>query len=161
MTFPVVTLDEEMSLREATTIMARRKVSGAPVLNGDGKLVGILSERDVLEKAMEQVGPDMECQTISFLALPYERIVRDEEVCRRYRTVGDAQVSGVMNAEVIAVDADEMVEKALETMLRFDVNRLPVIDGEGKLVGIISRQDILWSMCRGLRRECPEGTSAK
>ena len=56
MTAPVVTLEEDMTLREATVTMARRKVSGAPVMDREGRLVGVLSESDILEEAMRKVG---------------------------------------------------------------------------------------------------------
>ena len=156
MTAPPVAFDEDMTLREATFIMARRKVSGAPVLDADGRLVGLLSERDILEEAMRQVGSELDCPSLSFLTLPYERIVRNEDVCRRFSEVGNVKVGDIMNDEVIAINGDDSAEKALETMLRFDVNRLPVIDADGRLIGMIARQDILWSVCRALQPECRE-----
>lgn len=154
MTAPVVTLSEGMTLRDATTVMARRKVSGAPVLDEKGKLVGILSEHDILEEALRKVGSEMDCPSLSFLALPYERVVRNESVCRRYKEVGDVEVGDVMSDELVTVSDEDTVEKALETMIRFEVNRLPVIDRNGRLVGVIARQDILLAICRALEG-CP------
>jgi CBS domain-containing protein len=154
MTAPVVTLEEDMTLREATVTMARRKVSGAPVMDREGRLVGVLSESDILEEAMRKVGHEVGCRSLSFLALPYERIVRNEEVCRRFSEVGDVKVGDIMNDEVIAINGDDEAEKALETMVRFEVNRLPVIDDDGRLIGIISRQDIMWSLCRTFQAGC-------
>lgn len=154
MTSPVVTFDESMTLREATVIMANKKVSGGPVLDREGRLIGILSERDILEEAMRKVGLEMACPSLSFISLPYERIIRNEEVCRQFDEVGDVEVGAVMNDEVIAVKGDDTAEKALETMMRFDINRLPVVDDDGKLIGIVARQDIMWSMCRTLQSRC-------
>ncbi len=156
MTAPVVTFDEDTTLREATFIMARRKVSGAPVMDRDGRLVGVLSESDILEEALRKMGDEMPCRSLSFLSLPYERIVRNEEVCRQFSEVGDVKVGDVMNDEVIAVNGDDDAEKALETMVRFDVNRLPVVDEDGRLIGIVARQDIIWSLCRSLQAGCEE-----
>lgn len=154
MTAPVVTFDEDMTLREATLIMARKKVSGAPVMDRDGRLIGVLSESDILEEAVRRVGDEMTCRSLSFLSLPYERIVRNEEVCRQFSEVGDVKVGDIMNDEVIAVSGDDEAEKALETMVRFGVNRLPVIDVDGRLIGIVARQDIMWSLCRALQAGC-------
>jgi CBS domain-containing protein len=159
MTAPAVAFDEDMTLREATVIMARRKVSGAPVMDDDGKLIGVLSESDILEEATRRVGPEMGCPSLSFLSLPYERIVRNEDVCRRFNEVGDVKVGDVMNDEVIAINGDDSAEEALETMIRFDVNRLPVIDEDGRLIGIIARQDIMWSVCRALQADSCKETS--
>ena len=154
MTAPVVTFDEDMTLREATLIMARNKVSGAPVMDRDGRLIGVLSESDILEEAVRKVGDEMACRSLSFLSLPYERIVRNEEVCRQFSEVGDVKVGDIMNDEVIAVNGDDDADKTLETMVRFGVNRLPVIDDDGRLIGIVARQDIMWSLCRALQAGC-------
>lgn len=154
MAAPVVTFDEDMTLREATLIMARKKVSGAPVMDRDGRLIGVLSESDILEEAVRKVGDEMTCRSLSFLSMPYERIVRNEEVCRQFSEVGDVRVGDIMNDEVIAVNGDDDAEKALETMVRFGVNRLPVIDDDGRLIGIVARQDIMWSLCRTLQAGC-------
>lgn len=156
MTAPVVTLQEDMTLHDATVAMARKKVSGAPVLDAKGRLVGVLSEADILELAVEKVGTDLECPSLSLAALPYERIVRDEAVCRKYRQVGEAKVEKAMNDEIVTVSADDPVEKALETMIRFGVNRLPVVENE-KLVGIVTRQDLLWSVCRAMEEQGKKG----
>ncbi|NLI73289.1 MAG: CBS domain-containing protein [Euryarchaeota archaeon] len=151
MTAPVITLDENVTLRDATIIMAHRKVSGSPVVDQEGKLTGILSESDILEEAMNRVGDEMACRSLSFLPLPYERFIKNEEICRQFSEVGDVKVNSVMNDEIVVIDGDDDVEDALITMLRFDVNRLPVVDKEGRLIGILARQDVLWSMCRSLQ----------
>ena len=73
--------------------------------------------------------------------------MRDEELCRRYKRVGDTKVEDAMNDEVVAIDVDDTVETALETMVRMGFNRLPVTSNK-KLVGMIARQDILVALCR-------------
>lgn len=156
MTAPPLTLSKKLTLCEATTAMAERKVSGAPVVDDTGRLVGMLSERDIMDFAVSKEGGNLEVTTLSFVALPYEKIVRDAELCSRYKRVGEAKVENVMNEEVVTIDQDEDIEKALETMVRFEVNRLPVVDRD-KLVGIVARHDILVSICRGLG---VEGTKA-
>ena len=158
MTPAVIKLDKDLTLCDATTQMARKKVSGAPVVDHEDKLVGILSESDVLEFAASKEGVGLDAGQLSIASLPYDRLVRDEILCRRYKRVGEAKVSDVMSTEVVTIDADEDIEKALDTMVRMSVNRLPV-HKNGKLVGIITRQDILVALCRdvSIRRSpyCP------
>jgi len=149
MTPAVVKLREDDTLGEATTLMSQRKVAGAPVVDKDDNLVGMLSERDILEYAASKEGVGLEVRTLSFVTLPYDRIVRDEELCRRYKRVGETKVADAMNEEVVTVDVDDTVEGALETMLRLGFNRLPVVSNR-KLVGIIARQNVLVAMCREL-----------
>lgn len=147
MTPVVVKLDKDATLCDATTLMARKKVSGAPVVDHEDKLVGILSESDVLEFAASKEGVGLDMGQLSVASLPYDRLVRDEILCRRYKRVGEAKVSEVMSTEVVTIDADEDIEKALDTMVRMSVNRIPV-HRDGKLVGIVTRQDILVALCR-------------
>lgn len=147
MTSAVIKLRKDTTLCDATTMMSKSGISGAPVVDEDDRLVGILCESDILEFAASKEGVGLEVRSLSFLSLPYERIVRDEELCRRYKRVGETRVEDAMNEEVVTIDVDDTVENALETMVRMDFNRLPVTDN-GKLVGMIARQDVLIAFCR-------------
>lgn len=151
MTAPVLVLREDMTLREATILMADRGIAGAPVVNEHGDMVGLLSESNILEYAAskECLGP--ECHTLSFLTLPYERIVRDEALCHKYKSIGDAKIKAAMNDEVVSISPDDELSKAMETLVRFRINRIPVVDKDGKLIGIVARQNILLSLCRDAR----------
>jgi CBS domain-containing protein len=149
MTTDVVVLGRDDTLQNATIWMSRRGISGAPVVDAEGKVVGILSESDILEFAASREGHELDVRSLSFLCLPYERLTRDEEVCHRYRRVGEAKVKEAMNEEVVTIDADEDVRKALETMVRLGFNRLPVTS-RGALIGVVARQDVLVALCREL-----------
>lgn len=154
MASPVVKLRKDTTLCEATTQMSKNGISGAPVVDDEDHLVGILCESDILEFAASKEGVGLEVRTLSFVSLPYERIVRDEELCRRYKRVGDTKVEDAMNDEVVTIDADGTVEKALDTMVRMNFNRLPVTKN-GKLVGMIARQDVLITLCREMSDRRP------
>jgi CBS domain-containing protein len=149
MTRPVITLNKNNTLCEATTLMAQNDVSGAPVVDEDGELIGILSESDILEYAASKEGMGLKLRTLSIFGQSYDRTFLDEEVCRKYRRVGEAKVDDAMNDEVVTIDVEEPIEKALETMVRLKFNRLPVVS-KGKLVGMITRQDVLVTLCRQL-----------
>jgi CBS domain-containing protein len=154
MTSPVIELRKDTTLCEATTLMSKKGISGAPVVDEEDHLVGILSESDILEFAASKEGVGLEVRTLSFVSIPYERIVRDEELCRRYQKVGDTKVADAMNDEVVTIDANDTVETALDTMVRLNFNRLPVTKN-GKLVGMIARQDVLASLCREISGQRP------
>jgi CBS domain-containing protein len=149
MTAVVVKLRKDNTLGEATTMMSEKGISGAPVVDDEDHLVGMLCESDILEFAAGKEGVGLEVRTLSFVSIPYERIVRDEELCRRYKRVGDTRVEEAMNEEVVTIDVDDTVERALDTMVRMDFNRLPVTQN-GRLVGMIARQDVLIALCREL-----------
>lgn len=149
MTCGVVSLNKETTLREATEVLSRAGVSGAPVLDDKEDLVGILTERDIFRYASSKE-KRLEVRSLSLLGLTYERLVRNEELCARYEALGDTKVGNVMSEDVVTVPPDATVEKALVTMIRFDINRLPVVD-KGKLVGIVTRQDLLLAFYREMR----------
>lgn len=147
MTGAVVKLRTDSTLKDATRLMSQMGVSGVPVVDEEDNLVGILCESDILEYAARKVGEELEVRSLSCIDLPYDRIVRDEELCRQYQGLGESMVEDAMNEEVITIDLHEPVEKALETMVRFHINHIPVTE-TGKLVGIIARQDVLIALCK-------------
>jgi CBS domain-containing protein len=155
MTTDVVVLRGDDSLQEATIRMSRKGNSGVPVIDPEGMIVGILSESDILEFAASYEGHDLDVRSLSLLCLPYERLTRDEEVCQRYRWVGEAKVKEGMNEEVVTIDGEEDVRKALETMVRLGSNRQPVAS-QGSLIGMVARQDVLVALCRELGKCSPE-----
>ena len=155
MTTDVVVLRGDDSSQEATIRMSRKGISGVPVIDPEAKIVGILNESDILEFAARREGHDMEVRSLSFLCLPYERLTRDEEVCQRYRPVGEAKVKEAMNEAVVTIDGDEDVRKALETMVRLEFNRPPVTS-RGSFIDMVARQDVLVALCRELGECSPE-----
>jgi len=114
MTTKLVTLAPETDLRRAIRVLLKHGISGAPVVDAQGALVGILSKRDCLQVAFrvgyhqEQAGP----------------------------------VSAYMSRDVQTVDADLPVVALAERFLHSTFRRYPVLDG-GRLVGVISRHDVL------------------
>jgi predicted transcriptional regulator len=95
----------------------------------------------------QQGGDGLEGEHLSFLGNPYDRIFLDEAMCQKYRRVGETKVEDAMNDEVVSIGPDEPIEKALDTMVRLEFNRLPVVSND-KLVGMITRQDVLVAFCR-------------
>jgi CBS domain-containing protein len=147
MTTKVTVLYDDLTLSQATEIMTSNGVSGAPVVNGSGEFVGILSESDILDFAKCTEGQGFSSPSLTSSSLPYERVVRNETLCSANEKVGGAKVRDAMNEEVVTIGPEDDVDKALETMVRFDIDQLPVVVGE-KLVGVIARQDAMWSKCR-------------
>ena len=117
MTSDLVTFTADMDLFRAIDRLLANQISGAPVLDEHGNLVGLLSEGDCLK---------------GILAGSY------------FEEVGGT-VASVMTVVVETIDADADIVKAAEHFIRMRRRRLPVID-EGRLVGQISRRDILRAM---------------
>lgn len=125
MTRNLATVSPDSSLKEAARIMIDRKVSGLPVVDDDGVLVGIVTEGDILH--MESMRNP--ATTISGLLR---------------RSVPTAETTGeAMTRKVISISPDSDHTEAARLMESAGVKRLPVIDVAGKLVGVLSRSDVL------------------
>ncbi len=136
MTTEVLTVAPEASLKEAAALLARRKVSGLPVVDQDGRVIGVLSEGDILFK--ELGGPREQGVLERWLALPLLDDPRTDA-----RTVREA-----MSAPAITIAAKRALTEAATAMVDEGVNRLPVVDAEGKLVGIVTRADLIRAFVR-------------
>ena len=126
MTSRVIWVRKDAPFRALAAALRRHRVSAFPVLGDDDKVIGIVSEADMLAK--EAVDPGVISGILHH---------RDAEKARG-TTAGD-----LMTAAVVAVAPDNTVSRAAQLMYSHKVKRLPVIDAGGHLVGIISRADVL------------------
>lgn len=132
MTSPVVTVRPDAPLVEAARIMARRRISGLPVVDEEGHLVGIVTEADLL---LKEAGPGGLPLLVHADSPPSEL----QPLLRRYegRVVADA-----MTREVVTAQEDTPLHQVAALMARKNVNRIPIVRGR-QLVGIVSRNDVL------------------
>lgn len=112
----LVTFSPDQTIQEAIDIIIEKRISGAPVLDSTGKLVGMLSEKDCLKIIVDQ----------AYHNLPIE----------------SRKVSDYMTADVKTVPPDSDVVSAANQFLHSPIRRMPVVDN-GVLIGQISRRDIL------------------
>jgi CBS domain-containing protein len=138
MTRQVVTARPEMSLRDLALLMSEHRISGMPVLDGMGNVVGIVSEADILAK--ERSHEPVHGSGLSWLF--GERGAPDELRRHAATTVGEA-----MTTPAITIDQDRPLREAAAMMLDRGVNRLPVT-ANGLLAGILSRADLVRAYIR-------------
>lgn len=120
MTINPVTTTPDMGVFEAFELMKNEGVQRLPVLDNDGNLVGIISEKNITSAAA-----DRKVSIVEFALL-----------------LSKIKVGDVMTKEVITVSVDDPVELAARKMSDNDISILPVVDYEGKLVGVVSRSDL-------------------
>jgi CBS domain-containing protein len=111
MTRDIITVSPTMSVKSLAMTLIKNQISGAPVAGKDGKIVGVVSEADIIAKK----GKD---------------------------------VRSIMSKKVISVAEDASVEEIAQLMTTHAIKRLPVMN-EGKLVGIVSRADIVSAIAQG------------
>jgi CBS domain-containing protein len=129
------------TLADAARIMLANHVTGLPVLDTDGKLVGNVSEGDLLRRA--ELGTDGKPMN------SLKAFLHPSSVAEDYLVTHARPVSGVMTHKPASVTPATELNEVAELMLRRHIKRLPVLD-EGKLVGVISRTDLLRALVRKL-----------
>jgi CBS domain-containing protein len=139
MTRPVVTVKPETLLKEVAQLLIDHRISGLPVVDPDGSVLGIVSEADFLIK---EVGGE---------ALPHRRLARFRGESRGSRaqqaklvalTAGEA-----MTSPALTISSGCRIAEAATLMTSRGVNRLPVVD-DGRLVGIVTRADLVRAYVR-------------
>ncbi len=138
MTTDVVTFTPDETVEVATRRLLDRDVDGAPVVDGDGRVVGMLSSDDLLVQETQLHYPTVFSLFGAYLELPSSHRKFEEEL---RRAVG-AVVGDVMHKDPITCAEDDTLERAATLMHERDVSRLPVLS-DGRLVGIIARGDLL------------------
>ena len=116
MTTEVIAVSRDTELREAARLMFRNRVSGLPVTGPDGTLIGIITEADFLRLEVE----------------------RQEGARDQVATVGE-----VMSIGVVTIRPEMEIYEAAKIMTVQEVKRLPVVDDDNRLLGVISRADIV------------------
>ena len=142
----VVSLAPEMTLEQAAERLVQEGISGAPVVDARGRLIGVLSESDLLRR-LNLLAEDIlgrryvtdKVRSLALLAFLADR--REGAVEGVYAKLRETRVEDAMTTKVFSVGPDASVEAAASVMVLHDVNRVPVVQA-GKLVGIVSRADL-------------------
>lgn len=128
----IVTVPRTAPVAEVVTLLLERGLRSAPVVDAAGRLVGIITDGDLLRRAglMTRIGLQKE--------LPADQVHALLAALRQSSlTAGE-----IMTTPVISVRSDEPVRNAVAQMVRHDLKRLPVINEDGRLLGMVSRIDI-------------------
>lgn len=143
MTRNVVTVTPDTSIREAAKVMSDNRISGVPVVDGEGRLVGMVSEADLLR---DRSGTsERESWWLDMLA-DGEKLSPD---FINYVRAGNNMVRRVMNADVTSVTETTPLSEVAQLIVDKGIKRLPVVQ-DGRLVGIVSRADLVRAL--GSRR---------
>lgn len=122
MTRKVITVRPETGLREAFFLMRDEGIRHLPVINKEGKLVGIVSDRELRRPGWVDESPD---------------------IGHEYHLTNDMHISDVMIRDIIHVRTYDTLTKAVGTILDYQVGAAPVLDKTGHLVGMLSAVDLL------------------
>lgn len=144
MTSPVTTLTPGQEIMDAARILLERHINGAPVLDEDGMIVGVLTRDDLITQQKE-------------IPLPSYFVVLDAlipikslgQVEREAEKIAATTVEHAMTADPVIVSPDTPLAEIAELMVDKKVHTIPVQDESGALVGVIGKEDVLKTMVPG------------
>ncbi|MBC5794422.1 CBS domain-containing protein [Sphaerospermopsis sp. LEGE 00249] len=141
MTHNPIMVNPQTPLKEAIQILAEKRISGLPVINDAGKLVGIISETDLMWQETGVTPPAyiMFLDSVIYLQNPgaYERDL--------HKALGQT-VGEVMSKNPLTITPDKSLKEAAKIIQEHKVHRLPVLDITSKVIGILTRGDIIRAM---------------
>ena len=144
MTTRVITLSPGQEVMEAARILLENHINGAPVLDEDGAIIGVLTRDDLISQQKE-------------LPLPSYFVVLDAlipikslgQVEREAEKIAATTVEHAMTADPVIVSPDTPLGEIAELMVDKKVHTIPVQDESGELVGVIGKEDVLKTMVPG------------
>ncbi|MCE5284463.1 MAG: CBS domain-containing protein [Pelosinus sp.] len=137
MTSNVVTVHKNATIKEIAKALVDNDISGVPVVNDDGVLVGIVSEGDLLHKEAFPKTP--EYVNVLGAIVFYNGLQRFNA---DFKKLLAEQAVNIMTEEVVTIAEEEEIEEIAQLMLEHGIKRLPVVKS-GKVVGIVSRADLV------------------
>ncbi|MET9885576.1 CBS domain-containing protein [Streptomyces sp. NPDC006430] len=145
----VVTAGYGTGFKEIARLLAEHDVSGLPVVDEDEKVIGVISETDLVFRQADAPEPGARQH--------HPALSRLTRTGRRTAAKARARTAGLlMSAPAVTVHADESIAAAARTMAKNRIERLPVVDDQDRLVGIVTRRDLLQVFLRrdeDIRRE--------
>ncbi len=149
MTTDVIYFKPGDKIRTVTDTLSIKKISGAPVIDDEEKVVGVISESDIMNLTASIPLPDINLDPFDPLAFfntfSHLRKVSHmwEDIGKQCETLLNGTVEDVMSRKTVTVTPDGYISDVARLMHKNDFNRLPVVDENGKLVGLIARGDVI------------------
>jgi CBS domain-containing protein len=149
MTKDVISVKVNGSVKDAWLAFMEADISGAPVLDDSGALVGVLSMTDIFRSIMERLEKARLLRQATTSADTQSDVDRDEvrDLSLVIRAIAETTIGSILpkDQKVITLSPDDSFDRALHLIAEHNINRLPVVRGN-EVVGIVTRQDIIWQI---------------
>lgn len=143
MSTSVITVTGETSVRELAKILSDNNIGGAPVVDDQGEVVGVVTESDLIDQNKKVHIPTVVAILDSFIFLE-----SPEKMEKELKKMAGSKVEDIFAHEVITVQQDTPLDEVATLMAEKKVHTLPVLD-EKKLVGVIGKSDIIRTIAQG------------
>ncbi len=139
----VITINKNASINELSSLLLKHGISGVPVMDDNGNMVGVATEGDIIVKDTDLHFPRYFKLLDSIIYL--ESLTRFKKNLKKHLAT---KVEEIMSSEVVTVGETAPVQEIANIMTKENINRVPVVNENNKLVGIITRADIIKSMIK-------------
>ncbi len=139
MTKKVITISKDATLAELAKLLIKNKISGVPIVDKREELVGIVTEADLIVKESNLPFP---------LSFSFAFLESYESYTKSTKEYLETRVEEVMSTNVKTAREDMPISKVVNIMINNNINRLPILNNDGKLTGIITRADIIKSIIK-------------
>ncbi len=138
----VISVTEDTTIGELSRLLLKYNITGVPVVDKNNKLIGMVTDADIITENISPIFP------IYFdpLIMSYAYIDNFEQRQKDIKAYLSTRVEEIMTRRVKVVKEDTPVSDAVKIMVKDRVNRIPVVDKNNKVVGILARANILKSM---------------
>lgn len=141
MTRPVISVKKEATIKDVAELLASCDFSGVPVVDQDDQVIGVLSETDIV-KYSNQVN------VIPFTSLtgwisPYTEINDIATIRKGIDLISRTRVEQVMSKKVFTLPEEASISEVIQAIIKRNINRVPIVDNQKRLTGIITRGDIM------------------
>lgn len=141
MTTTVVSVKQNEEIKKVATILLASKIGGLPVIDDEDRVVGIISETDIIKKQKKIKSPQFITLLQGIVFLDNMSYFQED-----IKDIAAYKVEQIMSTDVITVNEEDSFDKVANLMIKESINRVPVVDNNKKLKGIICRYDIIRAM---------------
>ncbi len=146
MSSPAISINEEKTLQELIKLLADHAISGLPVVNDKEEVTGIISDTDIIRYSQKiDVVPT---SNLSGWISPYTDVSELATLSSGRERLHKTTVKEVMTKKVFSVNEETSANEIARLMNRRKINRVPVVNKAGKLLGIITRADMVQCMAK-------------
>lgn len=142
MTSPTITIGKDKNVKEALNLLADNNISGVPVTDEDGKLIGIISGADIMRYSQQK--KMIPFSNTSLWVTQFGNSDEDLQVIRSsYENLYRTMVEQIMTKKVYSASKDTPISELAKLMNKNYINRIPIVDSDKKVIGIVTRNDLV------------------
>ena len=146
MSSPAISVNEEQPLQDVLELLAKHRFSGVPVVDADNKVIGVISDTDIIRYSQSiNIIP---LSNLSGWISPYADISDLASVRKGLELLHKTKIGQVMTKKVYTIGEDATATDVAQIMNRRKINRVTVVDNNEKLVGIVTRSDMVQCMAK-------------